>query len=141
MRELKEKLNTSIILITHDLGVVADVAERVIVMYGGQIMEEATVKELFHNPQHPYTWGLMKSIARLDVDRENEELESIEGTPPDLFNPPKGCPFAPRCEFAMKVCQESEPEFFDLKNNHYSACWLHHKDAPKIEKPRILGVK
>ena len=137
MLELKNKLNTAIILITHDLGVVSDIAERVIVMYGGQIMEEGNAKEIFYNPEHPYTWGLMESMPGT-AGGVKEELKSIEGTPPDLFNPPKGCPFAARCEYAMKICCEKQPELFDLGDNHYSACWLQDADAPKIKRPEFF---
>jgi oligopeptide transport system ATP-binding protein len=137
MNELKHKLNTAIIMITHDLGVVADIAERVIVMYGGEVMEEALVRDIFHNPEHPYTWGLLRSMPRLDIDREKENLESIDGTPPDLLAPPVGCPFAPRCEYAMKVCKEKKPGFFKISDTHKVACWLHHEDAPKVENPIV----
>lgn len=137
MVELKNKLNTAIILITHDLGVVSDIAERVIVMYGGQIMEEGHVNDIFYNPEHPYTWGLMQSMPGATHDRKSE-LKSIEGTPPDLFNPPKGCPFAPRCEYAMAVCRTEQPARFEIKAGHFSACWLRHKDAPPIKKPGFL---
>ncbi|BDU49646.1 ABC transporter ATP-binding protein [Haliovirga abyssi] len=136
MKDLKSKLGTAIILITHDLGVVADIAERVVVMYGGEIMEEADVKTIFYAPKHPYTWGLLQSMPRLDLGKDEEEtLRSIEGTPPDLFNPPKGCPFAPRCEYAMKVCLEKKPHFFEIEEGHKAACWLLHEDAPNIESP------
>lgn len=137
MNELRGKLNTTIIIITHDLGVVADTAERVIVMYGGEIMEEAEVNDLFYNPQHPYTWGLLKSMPRLDMDREQEKLISIDGSPPDLFDPPKGCPFAPRCDYAMKVCKDKKPGFFQVNEKHKVACWLKHENAPKIENPIV----
>jgi len=135
MNDLQKKLNMSIIMITHDLGVVADIADRVVVMYGGEIMEEANVYDLYNNSKHPYTWGLIKSIPRLDIDREKEELSSIEGTPPDLLKPPKGCPFAPRCEYAMQICKDKKPEFFSVGEGHKSACWLMHKDAPKVKNP------
>ncbi|OQY10617.1 MAG: peptide ABC transporter ATP-binding protein [Fusobacteriia bacterium 4572_132] len=135
MNDLQKKLDMSIIMITHDLGVVADIADRVVVMYGGEVMEEANVYDLYNNSKHPYTWGLIKSIPRLDIDREKEELSSIEGTPPDLLKPPKGCPFAPRCEYAMQICKDKKPEFFSVGEGHKSACWLMHKDAPKIENP------
>ncbi len=135
--ELKQKTGTAIILITHDLGVVADVAERVIVMYGGEIMEEASVKDIFYNPKHPYTWGLIKSIPRLDIDRNKEKLSSIDGTPPDLIAPPKGCPFAPRCDYAMKICYDKKPDIFESENNHKTACWLCNSEAPKVENPII----
>lgn len=137
MLELKNKLNTAIILITHDLGVVSDIAERVIVMYGGQIMEEGNSKVIFYDPQHPYTWGLMKSMPGTAGDSK-EELKSIEGSPPDLFNPPKGCPFAPRCEYGMKICYEKQPQMFEIGNNHFTACWLKDKKAPKIIRPEFF---
>lgn len=134
MQDLQKKLNTSIILITHDLGVVAKVADRIAVMYAGVIVESGTAQEIFHNPQHPYTWGLLKSVPRLDTG-EKERLLPIEGTPPDLFAPPKGCPFAARCEYAMKVCKEGHPEKTNLNDTHYVNCWLQHKDAPKVVNP------
>ncbi|QZY54067.1 ABC transporter ATP-binding protein [Crassaminicella profunda] len=138
MKDLKEKINTSIILITHDLGVVADVCTRIIVMYGGLIMEEGTKEQIFYNPKHPYTCGLLKSIPRLDLG-EKQRLVPIEGTPPDLLNPPKGCPFAARCPYAMKICQEMKPPYFETEKNHRSMCWLLHKDAPQVQVD--TGVK
>ena len=105
INELKRDLNIAVILITHDLGVVAETADRVVVMYAGEKLEEAPVKELFENPKHPYTWGLLKSLPRLDM-RNDERLTSIPGTPPDLLSPPKGDPFAARSEYAMKVDYE-----------------------------------
>ncbi len=133
MKELKHKLNTSIILITHDLGVVADIAERVIVMYGGEIMEEGTAKELFFNPKHPYTWGLLDSMPRIE-DNSDYPLLSIDGTPPDVLNPPAGCPFSPRCIYAMRICYREKPKNYDCGNGHYSRCWMMHEDAPKISR-------
>ena len=135
MNELKSKMNTAIILITHDLGVVADLAERVIVMYGGEIMEEASVHDIFKDPKHPYTWGLIKSIPRLDIDREKEKLSSIDGTPPDLFNPPVGCPFAPRCEYAMEICKKEKPGMINGGNNHRVSCWLLDERAETVANP------
>ena len=110
MKDLKEKINTSIILITHDLGVVADLCSRIIVMYGGLIMEEGTASQIFYEPKHPYTIGLLKSIPKLHK-KDKEKLIPIDGTPPDLVNPPTGCPFYARCEFAMKICKEQEPPY------------------------------
>ena len=130
MKELKNKLNTSIILITHDLGVVADVCSRVLVMYGGLIMEEGKVEDIFYNPKHPYTVGLLKSIPKIE---NKERLVPIDGTPPDLLNPPKGCPFAARCEHAMNICMEEQPDFFECGEGHRSMCWLLHPDSPKVE--------
>ncbi|MBB6213954.1 oligopeptide transport system ATP-binding protein [Anaerosolibacter carboniphilus] len=132
MKDLKEKINTSIILITHDLGVVADVCSRIVVMYGGLIMEEGTTEEIFYNPKHPYTWGLLKSIPRLDLGGK-KRLVPIEGSPPDLLKPPKGCPFAARCPYAMKICMEQLPEFYQVGENHRTLCWLQDENAPQVE--------
>ncbi len=129
MKDLKSKINTSIILITHDLGVVADVCSRVVVMYGGLIMEEGTVEDIFYAPRHPYTMGLLKSVPRLD-DNDKTRLIPIEGTPPDMFKPPIGCPFAARCDYAMKICLAQLPEFHECGTNHRSMCWLLHPDMP-----------
>lgn len=133
MKDLKNRLDTSIILITHDLGVVADVCSRIIVMYGGLIMEEGTTEEIFYTPKHPYTIGLMKSIPKV-TDKENKErLIPIDGTPPDLLKPPAGCPFAPRCDHAMKICMTVMPEYTQQSQTHRAACWLQHPDAPKVD--------
>ncbi|WP_058486596.1 ABC transporter ATP-binding protein [Defluviitalea phaphyphila] len=135
MKDLQNKIKTSIILITHDLGVVADAAQRIVVMYGGKIVEHGTTDQIFYESRHPYTWGLLKSVPRLDIKKENSRLDSIEGTPPDLFSPPKGCPFADRCEYAMEICKKRMPPQFEVGKNHYSACWLNHEQAPKVENP------
>ena len=132
LKELRDKMNTSIILITHDLGVIAKMCDRVLVMYGGKVAEKGTVDEIFYETAHPYTAGLIKSIATLDTSK-NQKLVPIDGTPPDLFAPPKGCPFAARCEFAMKVCYEEQPEFHRLSDEHTCACWLQHEYAPKVD--------
>lgn len=136
MKGLQKKIDTSIIFITHDLGVVANVADRVAVMYGGKIIEIGTVDEIFYNPQHPYTWGLISSMPSLDV--RVEELYAIPGTPPDLLNPPKGDAFAPRNEYALKVDVEKEPPLFKVSDTHYAATWLLHPDAPKVEPPAVI---
>jgi oligopeptide transport system ATP-binding protein len=138
MKTISVKTDSSIILITHDLGVVADMAQRVVVMYAGKIIEQGTVDEIFYNPQHPYTWGLLRSVPRLDTNA-NEELVPIPGTPPDLFAPPKGCAFAARCPYAMNQCLEVDPEHTTLSETHSSACWLLHPDAPKVERPVGVG--
>lgn len=138
MKTLSEKTEASIIVITHDLGVVAEMAQRVIVMYAGKVVEQGTVDELFYNPQHPYTWGLLRSVPRLDQDADSE-LVPIPGTPPDLFAPPKGCAFAARCPYAMKACLEIDPEHTKLTDTHSAACWLLHPDAPKVERPVEVG--
>ena len=133
LKDIKTKLNTSIVLITHDLGVVADMADRIGVMYAGKVVEIGTSHDIFYNPEHPYTWGLLKSIPKLTDDNKTE-LESIMGTPPDLFKPPVGCGFAARCEYAMKICYERQPPLFDCGVEHKSACWLKHKNAPDVTK-------
>ncbi|KRN88363.1 ABC transporter ATP-binding protein [Ligilactobacillus ceti] len=131
MKELQEKIETSIIFITHDLGVVAGMADRVAVMYAGEILEYGTVDEIFYNPQHPYTWGLLNSMPTLD----SEELESIPGTPPDLLDPPKGDPFAPRNPYAMKIDAEEKPPYFQVSETHYAATWLLAPGAPAVTPP------
>ena len=137
-RELQDRLGMSIILITHDLGVVASTAHRVAVMYGGRIVETGTVREIFYNPQMPYTWGLLASIPLPNAD-SSLELIPIPGTPPDATNPPKGCPFTSRCPYAMKVCGDEMPEPTTFSPEHWAACWLHHPMAPKVEPPARVG--
>ncbi len=137
MKDLQRKLETSIIFITHDLGVVANVADRVAVMYAGKIVEYGTVDEIFYNPKHPYTWGLLSSMPSLDSDAQTE-LMAIPGSPPDLTNPPKGDAFAPRNRFAMKIDYEMEPPMFKVTDTHYAATWLLHPDAPKVEPPEAV---
>lgn len=126
MLDLKERLNMGIILITHDLGVVAEVCDRVLVMYLGQIVEEATVDILFENPKHPYTMGLMKSIPQINGKRE-DKLHVIEGMVPSLHQVPKGCRFAPRCPIADNKCTEQPPELQSLNEGHKVRCWHHDK--------------
>ena len=128
MKSLQDKLNMSIILITHDLGIVADMSDKVIVMYAGQIVEQGLTDEIFKDTKHPYTTKLLASVPRLDMDR-NESLHSIDGTPPDLYIPPKGCPFYDRCEHAMKICKDNMPDADYHSNSHYSRCWLNHPMA------------
>ena len=134
MKEMQAKVRTSIIFITHDLGVVAGMADRVAVMYAGELLEYGTVDEVFYNPQHPYTWGLLNSMPTLASDK----LESIPGTPPDLLDPPKGDPFAPRNPYAMKIDAEQKPPFFKVSDTHYAATWLLHPDAPKVTPPEEI---
>ena len=134
MKDIKEKLNTSIILITHDLGVVADVCARTNVMYGGLIAETGSTRDLFYNPRHPYTWGLLNSIPN-HKSAVREKLKPIEGQPPDLLKPPVGCPFALRCDYAMKICEEHRPPLFEISPEHHAACWLNHPNAPKMKAP------
>ncbi len=134
MKDLKDKINTSIILITHDLGVVADLCTRINVMYGGIIVEEGTDEDVFYNGKHPYTWGLLNSVPNPKSEIK-EKLTPIEGQPPDLLKPPVGCPFAARCKYAMKICIEKQPPLFEISETHKAACWLCHENAPKVESP------
>jgi len=135
--DLQEKLGTAVILVTHDLGVVADVADRIQVMYAGQIIEHGTIDEIFKNPQHPYTWALLQSVPRLDTKNKGK-LYSLQGTPPDLLKPPIGCSFAARCEYAMQICREEMPEVTTLSENHEVCCWLKHSMAPNVDIPEAL---
>lgn len=134
MKDLKSKLDTSIILITHDLGVVADLCSRINVMYGGLIVEEGTTEDIFYRGKHPYTWGLLRSVPNPKSELK-EKLIPIEGQPPDLLKPPVGCPFTARCDYAMKICKEKQPPLFEIEKGHKAACWLCHKNAPKVESP------
>jgi oligopeptide transport system ATP-binding protein len=128
IKNLQGQLNSSVILITHDLGVVAEVCDKVVVMYAGQVVESGTVEEIFRNPSHPYTKGLMQSVPRLSTDR-SKPLSTIIGSPPDLLDPPKGCSFYPRCENAMKVCEEFPPNYFKTGTTQLASCWLYHNMA------------
>ncbi len=130
MMELKKKLGMAIILITHDLGVVAGTCDRIAVMYAGRVVETGTTDEIFYEPAHEYTKGLLQSVPNLS-DREHKKLVPIEGMPVDLLNPPKGCPFAPRCRSCMKICLERMPEYTAVSDTHQSACWL--LDKQKFE--------
>lgn len=130
--ELKKELNTAIILVTHDLGVVADFADRIQVMYAGQVIERGTVREIFHNAKHPYTWALLSSVPRLDTENK-QELYALQGTPPDLINELNHCPFAARCEYCMGICKEAMPEETLVDGTHKVSCWLQHPDAPKVK--------
>lgn len=134
MKDLQQKLGTSIILITHDLGVVADVCDRVIVMYAGKVVESGTKWEIFKNPQHPYTRGLLRSVPRLD-QKKDEPLVPIYGMPPDLIKPPTGCSFCARCDDAMRVCMNNDPQLqpVDGSESHVASCWLSHPLAKKRE--------
>ncbi|MFY9567590.1 MAG: ABC transporter ATP-binding protein, partial [Acetivibrionales bacterium] len=127
MMELKRKIGMSIIMITHDLGIVANMCQKIAVMYAGKIVEYGTTDDIFYNPRHEYTKGLLRSIPKL-TDKERKRLVPIEGTPVDLLNPPAGCPFAPRCSSCMKVCLKRMPEYTHISEDHYSACWLLQKE-------------
>lgn len=139
LKSLQKDLGTSIILITHDLGIVADLCERVIVMYAGQIVENATKREIFLNPQHPYTKGLLKSLPRLD-QKKDEPLIPILGTPPDLINPPKGCAFFARCQYAMKICENDAPTTTIINEHHSVRCWLQHPNAQATGDSEAMEV-
>lgn len=136
LKKLQKELGTAIIFITHDLGVIAKLCDRVVVMYGGKIVESGMVRDIFYQTGHPYTNGLLNSVPRLDLSRD-VKLVPIQGTPPDLFSPPVGCPFAARCEYAMKACREEMPPEFELSEGHYCACWLRHPNAPEIQLTRF----
>lgn len=133
MKEIQEKTASSIIFITHDLGVVAGMADRVAVMYAGKIVEYGTVDEVFYNPQHPYTWGLLNSMPTTDTAAG--DLQSIPGTPPDLLNPPKGDAFAARNAYALDIDYEEAPPMFKVSDTHYAATWLLDDRAPKVTPP------
>ena len=135
IKEIKRKQKLSVILITHDLGVVANMADRICVMYAGKIVEVGTAREIFYSPAHPYTWALLSSMPDLET---KERLFSIPGTPPNMIFPPKGDAFAERNQYAMQVDFEEEPPFFKLSDTHYAATWLLHPNAPKVEMPEAL---
>ncbi|GED71241.1 oligopeptide ABC transporter ATP-binding protein OppF [Brevibacillus reuszeri] len=133
LKEIQQKTQTSIIFITHDLGVVAQMADRVAVMYAGKIVETGQVHEIFYDPRHPYTWGLLGAMPSLE--RRDGELITIPGSPPDLLHPPRGDAFAPRNQYAMKIDFELEPPMYKITDTHYAATWLLHKKAPVVERP------
>lgn len=133
MAKVREETGTAIILITHDLGVVANLADRVAVMYAGKIVETGTAEDIFYRPKHPYTQALLKSLPTVETSRE-EKLMSIAGTPPDLFMPPKGCEFASRCEHCMKVCKKHVPPTYEVGAGHKAVCWRLHPACPAQSK-------
>lgn len=133
LNDLRSRVNSSIILITHNLAVVAGLCNKIVVMYAGLIVEEGTDKDIFDDPRHPYTWGLMKAVPRID-EEERERLLTIRGLPPDLISPPKGCPFAQRCNYSMNICFKEIPPYFTIDGNHRVLCWLLDKRAPKVDR-------
>lgn len=137
MQELQKETGMAIILITHDLGVVARMADEVAVMYAGKVVEHGHVDDVFYRSAHPYTLGLKAAMPNNDPSRQHS-LKPIEGSPPDLFSPPKGCGYCPRCPYAMKICEDQHPEEFSLSAGHYSRCWLQHSAA--TSKPQDLYV-
>jgi oligopeptide transport system ATP-binding protein len=135
IKRLKEERGISVIFITHDLGVVANMADRVAVMYAGKIVEIGTAEEVFYNPKHPYTWALLSSMPDLN---SKDRLSSIPGTPPNMLFPPKGDAFADRSKYAMRIDFEKQPPYFKISETHYAATWLLHPDAPQVEMPEII---
>jgi oligopeptide/dipeptide ABC transporter ATP-binding protein len=136
INRLKAERNLSIIFITHDLGVVANMADDIAVMYAGKIVEYGTADDIFYDPRHPYTWALLSSMPDLDT---KEKLESIPGTPPNMIYPPVGDAFADRNKYAMKIDYEKQPPMFQITETHKAATWLLHPDAPKVEMPKIIS--
>lgn len=136
IKDLQDKIGVAVIFITHDLGVVANVSDRVAVMYAGQIVEIGTADEVFYLPKHPYTWGLLASMPSLDTD--DEHLYAIPGTPPNLLYPPKGDAFALRSEFALEIDMEEQPPYFEISPTHKAATWLLHPDAPEVDPPSAI---
>ena len=135
INKLKRERNLSVIFITHDLGVVANMADRIAVMYAGKIVEYGTAEDIFYSPAHPYTWALLASMPDLDT---KEKLEAIPGTPPNMIYPPKGDAFAERNKFALEIDFEEQPPMFEISETHSAATWLLHPDAPKIDPPKIV---
>lgn len=135
---LKTERKLSVLFITHDLGVVARMADRVAVTYAGKIVEYGKVEEIFYKPKHPYTWALLSSMPDVDV---KDRLESIEGSPPDMTKPPKGDAFAMRNPYALEIDFEEEPPFFKVSDTHYAATWLLHENAPKVAVPKIIAKR
>ncbi len=135
--ELQKTKNVSTIFITHDLGVVAHVADRIAVMYAGRIVEYGTSEDIFYNPQHPYTWSLMSSMPDMDISAD-DELHALQGTPPNMLFPPTGDAFAERNPWPLKIDFEEEPPMFKVSDTHYAATWLLHPSAPKVERPKLL---
>ncbi len=131
--EIQGKLNTAVILITHDLGIAAEVADRIQVMYAGEIIETGRREDIFKNPKHPYTWALLKSVPT--IEDEKGHLYALGGTPPDLISPPTACAFFDRCDYCMEICRKHKPDFIESNTHHKVRCWLHHELAPKVDFP------
>lgn len=136
IKDLQRKLGVSVIFITHDLGVVANMSDRVAVLYAGRVAEIGTVDDVYYNPQHPYTWGLLASIPAFQS--KNHKLYAIPGAPPQMINPPQGDAFAARSEWSMKIDFEKQPPLFKVNETHYAATWLLHPNAPKVKRPEQL---
>ncbi len=134
MKQMQEEMNAAILLITHDLGVVADIAKRICVMYSGKIVERGSTEDIFYRPRHPYTLALLSAVPRLDLENK-QQLSTIEGTPPDLLKPTAGCPFCTRCRYCMPICEEEMPQAKELEGGHQVSCWLHDSRAPRVDAP------
>jgi oligopeptide transport system ATP-binding protein len=139
IREVQRKFGTAMVLITHDLGLVAGMADRIAVMYGGRIVEEGPRDQIYYNPQHPYTFGLLRAVPRLS-DRSDAPLRTIEGLPPLLIDPPEACAFASRCPFVMKICRQQDPGYFTPLPGNRVACWLHH-DQAAAQRARFAAAR
>jgi oligopeptide transport system ATP-binding protein len=135
MQKIRDETGTSIILITHDLGVVANLADRVAVMYAGKIVEQGSARDIFYRAAHPYTAALLRSLPTVETSR-SEELVSIPGTPPDLYAPPAGCAFASRCKYCMKLCRHRQPPEFTVAQGHVASCWRLHPDFPRKKEEK-----
>ena len=133
MKELNQRLGTATILITHNLGCASSICDRILVMYGGKIMEEGTTEEIFYEPRHPYTMGLLNSVPKVTGEQSRQRLVPILGTPPDMLHPPTGCPFYPRCKYATKICASMEVPEAQLSGTHRVSCFMCHPEAPKNE--------
>jgi oligopeptide transport system ATP-binding protein len=142
LKNIQAEMGMSSIFITHDLGVVAELCSRIIVMYGGMILEEAGAEDLFNRPAHPYTLGLLNSMPHLEMDK-SQKLRPIPGSPPDMSHVPQGCPFSPRCAYARRICLVKLPGFYPAGNQHRSRCWLHDEGAPKspADNPFVTGTE
>jgi oligopeptide transport system ATP-binding protein len=137
LNEIRKKSEMSMLVITHDLGVIVELCSKVVVMYGGLIMESGKVADVMKNPMHPYTRGLLKSIPGFN-ELSNNRLYAIEGSPPDMYNDSEGCPFAPRCSYAMKICKAEKPAYYETASGSKSMCWLLDQDAPFSVKRTFL---
>lgn len=142
IKKLQQETAASIILITHDLGVVANIADRIVVMYAGKIVEAGTAEDIFYAAKHPYTVALLNAVPKITDEEEIQELEAIQGTPPDLIAPPEGCSFAARCKHCMKLCLTHDPEQISFGGQHQAACWLHHPEVKALmDKRQQEGVR
>ena len=134
MKKMQQEMNAAILLITHDLGVVADIAKRICVMYSGKIVERGSAEDIFYRPRHPYTLALLSAVPPMDLENK-QQLATIAGTPPDLLKPPAGCPFCTRCQYCMPICREEMPPATGFGAGHEASCWLHDDRAPKVDAP------